>query len=146
MVRIRLTRVGAKKQPSYRIVITDKRKPRDSDYKEKIGWYNPRTEPSTEVVDEARALYWLSVGAQPSDAVVSIFKRTGTWERFQRWRDGEDIDALVAEAEEEEKELPEQRTEFPAPAAGKSKIKAREAEAVLEAEGDSDEADDEASE
>lgn len=140
MVRIRLTRVGGKKQPSYRIVITDKRKPRDSDYKEKIGWYNPRTEPTTEVVDEERALYWLSVGAQPSDAVESIFKRTGTWDRFQRWRSGEDMEALVAEAAEEAQELPSQQTNFPAPAAGQSKIKAREAAAVIEnaEEGDAD--------
>ncbi|MEL6525641.1 MAG: 30S ribosomal protein S16, partial [Chloroflexota bacterium] len=80
MVRIRLTRVGSKKQPSYRIVVTDKRNARDSKSIENIGFYNPRTRPSTESIDEERALYWLSVGAQPSDAVNRILKRLGTLE------------------------------------------------------------------
>ena len=127
MVRIRLTRIGAKKQPSYRIVVTDKREARDSKYLENVGWYNPRTEPSTEVVDEARILYWLSVGAQPSDSVARILKRTGTLDRFARLKAGEAIEALVQEAEATRGELPSSRTNYPAPEAGKSKQKAREA-------------------
>ena len=134
MVRIRLTRVGAKKQPSYRIVVTDKRKPRDSNYLENIGWYNPRTEPSTEVVNEGRALYWLSVGAQPSDAVARIFARLGTTERYERLKAGEELEALVQEAEENRAELPSAVTNHPAPAAGQSKQKAREAAALAEEE------------
>ena len=127
MVRIRLTRVGAKKQPSYRIVVTDKREARDSKYLENVGWYNPRTEPSTEVIEEARVLYWLSVGAQPSDSVERILKRTGTLERYARLKAGEALEALVQEAEANRGELPNPRTNYPAPAAGQSKQKAREA-------------------
>ncbi len=98
MLRIRLRRVGAKKQPSYRIVIADSRSPRDGRFLEKIGFYNPRTRPATMQIDEARALYWLSNGAKPSDAVQRILDRVGTTERYGRWRAGEDIDALIAEA------------------------------------------------
>lgn len=127
MVRIRLTRIGLKGQPSYRIVITDKRNARDSKPLETIGWYNPRTQPSTEVVEEDRALYWLGVGAQPSDAVKRILNRLGTMDRFARLKDGEDLEALLKEAEENRAELPSQRTNYPAPAEGESKIKAREA-------------------
>jgi small subunit ribosomal protein S16 len=143
MVRIRLTRVGLRQQAAYRIIVTDKRNARDSRYIEVIGHYNPRTRPATEVVDEARALYWLSVGAQPSEAVAKIFNRTGTAERYERMKAGEELEALVAEAEENRAELPDQRTEYPAPAAGESKIKAREAlrkqaEAALAGDSDDD--------
>ena len=76
-VRIRLTRVGAKKQPSYRVVVADARSARDSRAIETIGHYNPRTEPIELNVDEARAKEWLSKGAQPSDTVVRLFKQAG---------------------------------------------------------------------
>lgn len=127
-VRIRLNRVGLKKQPTYRIVVTDSRQPRDGKYLEIIGHYNPRTRPSTDVVKEDRALYWLSVGALPTEAVASIFNRTGTTERFARLRAKEaTIEQLAAEVEANPRELPSPRTNYPAPAAGESKIKAREA-------------------
>jgi small subunit ribosomal protein S16 len=106
MVRIRLRRVGAKRQPSYRIVVADSRSPRDGRYIEKIGFYNPRTEPATMELDEARALYWLSQGAQPSDAVVRIMNTLGTTGRFERFRTGEDMEVLVAEAEAEAEARP----------------------------------------
>jgi small subunit ribosomal protein S16 len=99
MVRIRFRRVGLKGQPSYRLVVTDQRSPRDGRFIENIGFHNPRTRPSTDLVDEARALYWLSNGAQPSKAVTYLFKRTGTTARFERLRKGETIETLVAEAE-----------------------------------------------
>jgi small subunit ribosomal protein S16 len=76
-VRIRLTRVGATKQPSYRVVVADARSARDSRAIETIGHYNPRTEPIELNVDEARAKEWLSKGAQPSDTVVRLFKQAG---------------------------------------------------------------------
>src|SRR5215813_3961813 len=98
MVRIRLRRMGLKKQPSYRIVVADQRSSRDGGFIESIGSHNPRTLPISDNVDEARALYWLSVGAQPSEAIVAIFKRTGTMDRFARLRKGETIEALVEEA------------------------------------------------
>lgn len=131
MVRIRLTRVGSKKAPSYRIIVTDKRNPRDSRYLEVIGFYNPRTRPQTEVVYEERALYWLGVGAQPSDAVARIFQRTGTQERYERLRAGEELEALLQEAEANRPEMPDQRTNYPAPGPGESKQKAREAARLL---------------
>ncbi len=99
MVRIRLRRVGAKKQPSYRIVVTECRTPRDGRFIEKIGFYNPRTQPATMEVDEARALYWLSTGAQPSDAVRRILDKLGTVERLARLRTGETMETLLAEVE-----------------------------------------------
>lgn len=127
MVRIRLRRQGLKRQPSYRIVVIDKRKARNAGYLENIGYFNPRTRPNTEVIEEDRALYWLSVGAQPSDRVKTIMQHTGTWARFERLRAGESMEDLVKEAEENKAELPSPRTNYPAPAAGESKIKAREA-------------------
>lgn len=77
MVRIRLRRVGAKKQPSYRVVVADQRSPRDGRFIETIGHYNPRTDPATIVIKEDRALYWLSKGAQPSDPVQRMFRNAG---------------------------------------------------------------------
>ena len=76
-VRIRLTRVGASKQPSYRVVVADARSARDSRAIETIGHYNPRTDPIELNVDETKAKEWLAKGAQPSDTVVRLFKRAG---------------------------------------------------------------------
>jgi small subunit ribosomal protein S16 len=101
MVRIRLRRVGGKRQPSYRIVVTDSRSPRDGRFIEKIGFYNPRTSPDTLEVDEARALHWLTSGAQPSDAVARILRSLGTWGRYERLKAGEDLEKLLGEAEKE---------------------------------------------
>ena len=83
-VKIRLKRVGKKKAPSYRIVVADARSPRDGRFIEDLGWYNPRVEPSAIQVDSERALRWLKVGAQPTDSVVSLFKRSGVMERFEQ--------------------------------------------------------------
>ncbi|MBN1121990.1 MAG: 30S ribosomal protein S16 [Anaerolineae bacterium] len=101
MVRIRLRRVGAKNQPSYRVVVADGRSPRDGRFIEKIGFYNPRTEPSTIEIDEERALHWLNNGAQPSNAVRRLLVKMGTMDRFERLRKGEALEALLAEAEAE---------------------------------------------
>ena len=98
MLRIRLRRQGAKKQPTYRIVVTDQRAARDGKFLEIIGHYNPRTEPSVAKVDEERAYYWLGNGAQPSDAVNRIFSWTGTLDRFARMKKGDDIQKLIAES------------------------------------------------
>ncbi|SNB66039.1 30S ribosomal protein S16 [Thermoflexus hugenholtzii] len=98
MVRIRLQRMGKKHEPTYRIVVADSRAPRDGKFIEIIGHYNPRTEPETIVVNEARALYWLRVGAQPTEAVRILFRKTGTLARFERLKAGEPLEALVAEA------------------------------------------------
>ncbi len=72
-----MRRVGAKKQPSYRVVVADSRAPRDGRFIEIVGHYNPRTEPPTIVLKEDRIRYWLSVGAQPSKSVERILKSQG---------------------------------------------------------------------
>ena len=76
-VRIRLTRVGAKKQPTYRVVVADSRSARDSRAIETIGHYNPRTEPIEVNIDADKAKAWLAKGAQPSDTVERLFKNAG---------------------------------------------------------------------
>jgi small subunit ribosomal protein S16 len=76
-VRIRLTRVGATKQPTYRLVVADSRSARDGRAIDTIGHYNPRTDPIELVVDEAKAKDWMSKGAQPSDTVRRLFKQAG---------------------------------------------------------------------
>ena len=81
MVRIRLRRIGAKKQPTYRFVVADAKAPRDGRFIEILGHYNPRTEPRTVVVDEAKAREWLAKGAQPSDTVRRLFAEKGLVER-----------------------------------------------------------------
>jgi small subunit ribosomal protein S16 len=76
-VRIRLTRVGATKQPTYRVVVADSRSARDSRAIETIGHYNPRTEPIEVTIDADKAKAWLAKGAQPSDTVVRLFRNAG---------------------------------------------------------------------
>ncbi|HKV60069.1 MAG TPA: 30S ribosomal protein S16 [Ktedonobacteraceae bacterium] len=83
-VKIRLKRVGKKKAPSYRVVVADSRSPRDGRIIENIGWYNPLVEPSAIQIDADKALNWLKVGAQPTDSVTSLLKRTGVLARFEQ--------------------------------------------------------------
>jgi small subunit ribosomal protein S16 len=83
MVKIRLMRVGKTKQPSYRVVIADQRSPRDGRIIEAIGHYNPRHDPSIVSIDTDRAVYWLGVGAQPSDQVRKLLEISGAWAVFK---------------------------------------------------------------
>jgi len=83
-VKIRLKRVGKKKAPSYRVVIADARSPRDGRIIESIGWYDPLVEPSAIHIDEEKALGWLKNGAQPTESVSSLLKRTGILERYEQ--------------------------------------------------------------
>ncbi|MBF8290272.1 MAG: ribosomal protein [Chloroflexi bacterium] len=76
-VRIRLTRVGAHKQPAYRVVVADSRSARDSRSIETIGHYNPRSEPAEIVIDAERAKAWIAKGAQPSDTVARLLRVAG---------------------------------------------------------------------
>jgi small subunit ribosomal protein S16 len=116
MVRIRFRREGMKRQPVYRIVVADKESPRNGRFIENIGLYNPRTEPPTLELKEDRALYWLSVGAQPSEPVERLFVKYGTNARFERLRKGEAINVLVAEAEAEAAARPRNlKTRRPSP-------------------------------
>jgi small subunit ribosomal protein S16 len=83
-VRIRLTRVGATKQPAYRVVVADSRSARDGRSIETIGHYNPRVDPVEVNIDAERATAWLAKGAQPSDTVVRLFRRVGILPDDQR--------------------------------------------------------------
>ena len=76
-VRMRLTRVGSKKNPIYRVVVADSRSPRDGRFIEIVGRYNPQTDPSTIELDEAKVKDWIGKGAQPSDAVAKLIKASG---------------------------------------------------------------------
>ena len=83
MVKIRLRRVGARHNPSYRVVVADSRAPRDGAFIEIIGHYNPLTDPETVVIDEEKALNWLREGAQPTDTVSRLLTKVGILEKFK---------------------------------------------------------------
>ena len=80
-VKMRLTRMGDKKSPFYRIVVVDSRKARDGEYIEKVGHYNPTSQPEEIVIDEAKAKDWLSKGVQPTDTVKTLLIRQGIMEK-----------------------------------------------------------------
>ncbi len=77
MVKIRLKRMGAKKSPFYRIVVADSRYPRDGRFIEEVGTYNPLTDPATINIDKEKAAKWLGNGAQPTDTVRALLKKSG---------------------------------------------------------------------
>jgi len=112
-VKIRLMRVGKKKQPSYRVVVADGRSPRDGRYIEILGQYRPREEPSAFTVADEKVLAWLRQGAQPSEQVHRLLVGAGIWERYESDRSTQSKavrtaaakakGAEVARAEREEK-------------------------------------------
>ena len=121
-VRVRLTRVGSKKNPIWRIVVADGRSPRDGRFIETIGSYNPQTEPSKIVLDKERLQHWLDQGAQPTNTVKKLMRAES---------DGSNAPAaaIVAEAEAEEAAAPEEAPAEPdaateAPAAGEAEPEA----------------------
>jgi len=83
MVKIRLRRVGAKKKPSYRLVVADARSPRDGRFIAAIGHYNPLTDPETIVIDEEKALGWLRQGAQPTATATRLLSKVGIMDKFK---------------------------------------------------------------
>jgi small subunit ribosomal protein S16 len=97
MLKIRLTRTGKKKQASYRVVVANKDSKRDGRIVERIGYYNPIPNPAEYKIKEERALHWLSVGAQPTDAVRILLEKQGTYGRLARFHAGESLESLVAE-------------------------------------------------
>ncbi len=97
MLKIRLSRRGKKRQPSYRVVVADVNSKRDGRIVERIGHYNPLTDPAEFNIQEDRALHWLSVGAQPTDAVRRLLVKQGTLDRLSRMHAGESVAVLAAE-------------------------------------------------
>jgi small subunit ribosomal protein S16 len=95
-VKIRLMRVGKKKQPSYRVVVADGRSPRDGRYIEIIGQYQPRQEPSGFTVDDEKVLSWLQKGAQPSEQVHRLLVEAGIWETYESARSSQSLAVRVA--------------------------------------------------
>ena len=95
-VKLRLTRMGKKKQPAYRVVAIDSHTKRDGEYIELIGTYNPLTKPATVKLNEEVALKWLSEGASPSDTVRNLFKEAGIMKKF--------ADSKVKPSKKEKKE------------------------------------------
>jgi len=150
MVRIRLRRVGARHQPSYRIVAADKQSPRDGRFLEIIGHYNPRTEPAMIQIKEDRLFHWLQNGAQPSDSVMKLMRTSGAQERWERFKAGESLDKLLAEAEEasiavdprtRRDDLIASRESAPKPAGAETVAEPEaepEAEAAVEAEAEAE--------
>ncbi len=126
-VKLRLMRMGKKKQPTYRVVAADSRSPRNGRFIEIIGTYEPRQDPSVINIDNERAVHWLSKGAQPTDRVEKLLKISGAWTEHT----GDAVDASVPERE---------------PRKSKKQLE-KEADAAAEAEAPAaDASDDEASE
>ena len=96
-VRIRLRRMGAKKQPFYRIVVADSRSPRDGRFLDTIGTYNPRTNPVAIELDREKVLHWLAEGAMPTDSARSLLSQAGIWQEF---RTGAPAAAMPADTKE----------------------------------------------
>lgn len=120
MVRIRLRRVGSAHQPSYRIVVADSESPRDGRFIEIIGSYNPLTNPATVEMKDDRAAYWLSRGAQPSDAVERMLQKRGVYDKVKELRAAAKAPAAAEPAPvaaAPELPAPEAAPELPAPEA-----------------------------
>ncbi|WP_130865217.1 30S ribosomal protein S16 [Acidipropionibacterium timonense] len=100
--KIRLKRLGKIRTPHYRVVVMDSRAKRDGRAIEEIGQYHPKNDPSEIVIDSERAQYWLGVGAQPTEAVVALLKRTGDWQKFTGDKTPAGIDPQPARADKDE--------------------------------------------
>ena len=87
-VKLRLMRMGKKKQPTYRVVAADSRSPRNGRFIEVVGTYEPRAEPSRVQIDGEKALRWLRDGAQPTETVQKLLRLTGTWDEFTAQQPG----------------------------------------------------------
>jgi small subunit ribosomal protein S16 len=129
-VKLRLRRMGKKKQPIYKVVAADSRAPRDGKFLEAIGLYNPLTDPHTLNINEDRAMYWLNVGAQPTDTVKSLLRQKGIILKRELVRKGLSEDKIATELENWEK-----LSEAKANSASKKK-KSRKAEAKEKAEAE----------
>ena len=137
MVKIRLMRVGKRKQPSYRVVVADARSPRDGRIIEAIGHYHPRQEPSLITIDNDRAVYWLQQGAQPSSSVHKLLRISGAWSAFS----GEAPPPALAQPGAKTEAGPAKAT--PAKATPAASVKVTPAASVSEDESSSSESSEE---
>jgi small subunit ribosomal protein S16 len=140
--KIRLTRLGKKKQPTYRVVVMDSRKPRDGKYIEQLGIYDPRQEPSLIRIDNERALYWLRTGAQPTERAQKLLEISGAWTQFKVAK-GE-IHTVGSDAPDEPvkaaaEEVVVEAVEEPAEAVAEVEVEAKEQAAEEAADDSSDE-------
>ncbi len=114
-VRIRLQRKGRKKRPFYRVVVADSRTARDGRFIERLGYYNPLTDPAEIVINEERALNWLSRGAQPSDTAKSLLSKVGILQKFhdqkQAGKSGAEPEAEAPGTDESDQEVQAQESE-----------------------------------
>lgn len=110
-VKIRLMRVGKKKQPTYRLVVADARSPRDGRFLEILGQYAPRQEPSLVTIDGDRALHWLNAGAQPTESAAKLLQIAGVWDAYK------DAHGKVAKSRPKAKSKPKAVKEAPVAAA-----------------------------
>ena len=101
-VKIRLRRMGAQKQPHYRVVVADSRQPRDGKFIEVIGHYHPLRDPAEVVLKDERALYWLERGALPTETARSLLRKAGIWARFAADKQARKPKRLPAEQQPEE--------------------------------------------
>lgn len=99
-VKLRLRRMGKKKQPVYKLVAADSRSPRDGKFIEAIGLYNPKTDPATVDIKEERAMYWLGVGAQPTDTVKNILSHQGIILKHELMKQGLNEEQIAVKLEE----------------------------------------------
>ena len=99
-VKLRLRRMGKKKQPVYKLVVADARSPRDGKFIEAIGLYNPKTDPATVEIKEERAMYWLGVGAQPTGTVKNLLSHQGIILKFELMKQGLTEEQIAAKLDE----------------------------------------------
>ncbi len=133
-VKLRLRRMGKKRQPVYKVVAADVRSPRDGKYIEAIGLYNPKTDPATIDLQEDRALYWLGCGAQPTDTVKNLLNKKGILLKRDLIKQGLSEDAVSAKLEEWKKNQEASLEEKKAKAEKKKKEKAEAEKKKLEEE------------
>ena len=136
MVRIRLRRIGLKNQPTYRVVVADKESPRDGRFLEIVGFYNPRTNPITLDMKEDKIYGWMAKGAQPTESVLKLFNSVGLMERFERFKTGENVEKLLADAKSAPRNVIQKKAkpakEAAAPKAEKQPEEKKSAEAEAE--------------
>ena len=135
-VKLRLRRMGKKKQPIYKVVAADARSPRDGKFLEAIGLYNPLTNPHTVNIKEDRALYWLSVGAQPTDTVKSLFTQNGIMLKKELLGRGLSEDKIKAEMDDWAKKREAKLKSSTVKKKQSKKAAAKQAEAAVEVPDD----------